>query len=381
MSSIANLLKQLVAIDSVNSSLVAGAAGEAEIAQFVAEWLASAGLSVEVVEPVLGHPSVLAHLRGAGSGPTLLLYAHMDTVGVTGMSRPHDPVIRDGRLYGRGAYDMKGGLAAIMSAAAELAAGPQLPGDIWLMAVADEEYGSMGATAALARLAELGVSIDEAIVTEPTDLQIGVAHRGFGCATITTHGRAAHTSRRGEGIDAIAHMGRVVVAIEQLDQTLQQRAPHPLLGHGAVLASLIAGGNELFTYPAQCQIELVRRTLPGESAATMAAELELLLAKQRAADPRFSATLHMQLYRPPLETPADAPIVVALDAAAQSTLGHRPILVGASFWTDAALIAATGAVVVIFGPCGAGLHSDEEWVELESVQACADTLVATARMR
>lgn len=377
MSEASELLQQLVAIDSVNPSLVPGAAGEGALAQFVARWLVGAGVEIEIVEPTPGRPSVLGRVRGFGGGRSLMLYAHLDTVGVDGMAQPHQPVVRENRLYGRGAYDMKGGLATIMLAAARAARGPRLPGDVWLMAVADEEHSSLGAEAVLARLNELKARVDGGIVTEPTDMKLCLAQRGFAWATVTTHGRAAHTSRRGEGVDAIAHMGRVVVALEQLDRELQARPAHPLLGHGSVVASLIRGGSELFTYPAHCEIELVRRTLPGETDATVRAELQHVLAGLSETEPHFSGKAVLRLYRAPLEIPAASPIVQTLGDVAERVLGERPPLAGATFWTDVALLAEAGIPSVIFGPVGAGLHSTVEWVDLPSLEACAE-IVARA---
>src|SRR6266571_4088065 len=185
MNEIASLLGELVAIDSINPDLVPGGAGEAAIARFVAHWLERAGLAVEIDEPVPGRPSVVAIARGTGGGHSLMLNAHMDTVGVAGMERPHDPVVQGSRLYGRGAFDMKGGLAAIMFAAAT-AKNQQLRGDVILTAVSDEEYASMGTASIVKRW-----HADAAIVTEPTGLEICIAHKGFIWLEIETRGIAA----------------------------------------------------------------------------------------------------------------------------------------------------------------------------------------------
>ncbi len=379
MTSVQDLLTRLVAIDSRNPALVPGAPGEPQIAHAVAGFLRDAGLDVELVEPQPGRPSVLGRLPGAGDGPTLLLNAHTDTVGFGAMETPLTPRVEQGRLYGRGAYDMKGGLVAVLLAAAELARGPRLRGDLIVTAVADEEHASLGTAAALAYLQSAGTQIDAAIVTEPTDLQLCVAHKGFAWATISTHGQAAHGSRRADGVDAIAHMGRVLVAFEQLDVELQARPAHPLLGHGSLHASLIEGGSELSTYPARCTLQIEWRTLPGETADSVAGEIETLLNRLRAADLRFHAEAELTLFRPPLETAADAPIVAALAATAGQILGAAPPLVGASFWMDSALLGAAGIPTAIFGPRGAGLHADVEWVDLASVEACSDVLVAAAQ--
>jgi acetylornithine deacetylase len=379
MISTTDLLAQLVAIDSRNPQLDPLGPGEAAIAAAVAAYLRAAGLDVTLLEPAPGRPTVLARLPGAGDGPALLLNAHLDTVGFGGMAAPIAPRIEDGRLYGRGAYDMKGGLAAVLAAAAQLAQGQPLRGDLIITAVADEEHASIGTEAAIAHLHDTGTRVDAAIVTEPTDLQLCVAHKGFAWAGVTTHGRAGHGSRRADGIDAIAHMGRVLVALERLDAQLQERAAHPLLGHGSLHASLIGGGSELSTYPARCQLDFERRTLPGETAESVAAELQDILNELSGQDPRFSATAELTLFRPPLETSLDQPIVVALARAGQQITGQPLPISGATFWMDAALLGAAGIPTAIFGPRGAGLHADVEWVDLASVQACADVLVATAR--
>jgi len=376
---VADLLARLVAIDSRNPVLAPGAPGEAAIATAVADFLSAAGLEVAWVAPQPDRPSVVGRLRGTGGGLALLLNGHLDTVGFGGMADPTTPRTENGRLYGRGAYDMKGGLAAILHAAAALGQGPRLRGDLIVTAVADEEHGSLGTEAVLAHLRPQAAAISGAIVTEPTDLQICVAHKGFAWATFTTQGRAAHGSRRADGIDAIAHMGRVLVALERLDAALQERLAHPLLGHSSLHASLIAGGTELSTYPAHCELQVERRTLPGETPAAVTAEFAAIVDAQHAADPHFDGTVTVTFTRPPLETPVDSPIVQALTAAATSTLGTAPPLVGATFWMDAALLGAAGIPSIAFGPRGAGLHSDDEWVDLASVAACAATLVMTAR--
>ncbi|MEO7909107.1 MAG: M20/M25/M40 family metallo-hydrolase [Roseiflexaceae bacterium] len=374
-----DLLAQLVAIDSRNPLLDAQGPGEVTIAAAVAAYLRSAGLDVTLVETVPGRPSVIARLCGTGDRPALLLNAHLDTVGFGAMAAPLVPRIEDGRLYGRGAYDMKGGLAAMLAAAAQLAQSPPLRGDLIITAVADEEHASIGTESVIVHLRDAGVRVDAAIVTEPTDLQLCVAHKGFAWAGITSHGRAAHGSRRADGVDAIAHMGRVLAALERLDAQLQERQAHPLLGHGSLHAALISGGSELSTYPARCRLDLERRTLPGETAESVVAELEAIVHELSAHDSHFSAAAELTLFRPPLETGLDQPIVVALARAGQQTIGQPLPIIGATFWMDAALLGAAGIPTAIFGPRGAGLHADVEWVDLASVQACADVLVATAR--
>ena len=266
-SSLTELAAELVRIDSVNPDLVPGGAGEGELARFVAEWLADAGLEVEVEEVAPGRPNVVGRARGTGGGPTLLLNAHMDTVGYEGMEAPLEPRVENGRLYGRGAYDMKGSLAAIMVAGAE-AVRASLRGDVLVAAVADEEVYSIGAEA-VAR----GCRADAAIVAEPTELRVVVAHKGFVWMEVETTGRAAHGSRPDLGEDAIVAMGHVLTGLGALAETLLANPSHPLLGSGSVHASVIRGGVELSTYPESCVLALERRTVPGETVELVEAQI------------------------------------------------------------------------------------------------------------
>ncbi len=369
----ARLLADLVAIDSVNPALVPGAAGEAEIAAYVTAWLHEHGLAVTVIDEPRGRPSVVGVARGSGGGASLMLNAHTDTVGVAGMTRPHEPDLREGRLYGRGAYDMKGGLAAILIAGATAAADGGLRGDVVVTAVADEEHASEGVQAVLRRF-----GADACVVTEPTHLRACVAHKGFVWAELETRGRAAHGSRPDLGVDAIAGMGPVLAEIAALQGRLEA-APHPLLGPASLHASLIAGGQELSSYPDRCVLGIERRTLPGERIEDVAGELEGLLACARAADPRLATELRMGLSRDPFEVAPDAEIVRVLRSAGESVLGAAPDVVGDHPWMDAAFTAAAGIPTVVFGPGGAGAHAVEEFGDVRSVEQCAAVLAETAR--
>ncbi len=365
------LVSQLVAIDSINPDLAPGSAGEAAIARFVAQWLEEWGFEVAWEEPVPGRPSVVGVARGSGGGRSLLLNAHIDTVGVTGMEHPHEPRIEGNRLYGRGAYDMKGGLAAILLAAAR-AKQRGLRGDLLVTAVADEEYASLGTDAVVKRW-----RADAAIVTEATALSLCLAHKGFVWLEVEVTGRAAHGSRPDLGVDAIVQMGKVLVGLEQAQQTLAARPAHPLLGHGSLHASLIAGGQELSSYPERCVLSIERRTLPEETPEMALAEIQRVLEPLAAADPTFAATARVTLARPGYEIPPDAPIARAVRSAAAARLGAEPEDCGAAWWMDSAILGAAGIPTVIFGPAGAGAHAAVEWVDLDSVERCADVLAET----
>ena len=365
------LLRDLVAVDSVNPSLVPGGAGESEIAAFVAAWARDAGLEATVLEGTPGRPSVLVRARGRGGGRTLLLCGHIDTVTAEGMRDPHVPRVDGDRLYGRGAYDMKAGVAAALLACREAAA-MGLAGDVVVAAVADEEHESLGVREVL----EV-VDADAAVVTEPTELALAVAHKGFVWAEIEVRGRAAHGSRPHLGVDAIVKAGPVLAALGELDAALGERE-HPLLGRGSVHASLIEGGEELSSYPARCVLKLERRTLPGETAAAVEAELAELLERCRAADPELDATARTLLVREPFEVPADGELVATVRDAAAEALGEPPPVGGVSYWADSAFIAAAGIPTVLFGPAGEGAHAAEEWVSVSSTEAVARTLAGVA---
>src|SRR3989442_1301602 len=365
---IESLISELVAIESVNPDLVASGSGETAIAQFVASWLRDAGLDVEIVEPVPGRPSVVGVLRGSGGGPSLMLNAHVDTVGAGGMADAFSPVVRDGRVYGRGAYDMKASLAAIMITARE-AASLRLKGDLIITAVADEEVASLGTSAVIERY-----RADAAIVTEPTELRLCLAHKGCVWLEVETTGVAAHGSRADLGVDAIANMGQVLTGVLDLNERLRSGARHPLLGTGSIHASLIEGGQEMSTYPARCVAKLERRTIPGEKLFPIYGEVHgeagewgpLILEGDQV-------TARVLLERAPSELPPDHPVSkVVAEAAGQ------PDIIGVAYWMDMALTNAAGIPTVAYGPIGQGAHADVEWVDLASVEKCVDVYLKAA---
>ncbi len=373
MSELAALLGRLVEIDSVNPDLVPGGAGEGEIARFVAEWLERAGLDVTLQESAPGRPNVIGRVRGNGGGKSLMFNAHMDTVGLGGEDGGLRARVEGDRLYGRGAYDMKGSLAAMMLAGAALARRPA-GGDVLITAVTDEEYASIG-TEAIAR----DHTADAAIVTEPTDLELCLAHKGFVWAEIETRGVAAHGSRPDDGVDAIAKMGRVLVELEALDLALRGGRRHPRVETASVHASLIEGGIELSTYPDRCMVQIERRTIPGESVADVRMELERILERAKLRDPQFQAEARIGLTREPFEIGEDEPIVQQLSRVAERIAGEARVMSGTTGWMDSALLAAAGIPTVIYGPAGDGAHAAAKWVSLASADTCRQVYEAVAR--
>jgi acetylornithine deacetylase len=365
------LLKDLIAVDSINPSLVPGAAGEAAVARTIAEAMRGMGLTVETQDAAPGRPNVVGTLHGRVPGRSLMFCGHIDTVGVSGMARPFDPAEKDGKIFGRGSQDMKGGVAAMIDAARVVAeSGGLAAGKLVIACVVDEEHASIGADALVTKW-----RTDAAVVTEPTDLQVAIAHKGFEWVEIETEGRAAHGSRPREGRDAIRLMGRVLNGLDQLDRSLQARPPHSLLGTASLHASLIEGGRELSSYPDRCHLQMERRTVPGEAPGAAAREVDDLLARLRSEDADFKAVSKAMFARSPYEIAAGHELPQAMVRAA----GGQAATIGMSFWTDAAILGDAGIPSILYGPTGAGLHSVEEWVDAKSVLACRDALVNLTR--
>jgi acetylornithine deacetylase len=365
-------LADLVRINSINPTLAAGGGGEAEIGDYVATALGSLGLDVCKLESEPGRISVVGILRGTnttrqggganedGGAKSLMLNAHYDTVGIEGMDEPFSAAVRDGKMFGRGSYDMKGSLAAQMAAVKAIVdSGTRLRGDLVIAAVADEEYGSIGTQDVIRH-----IKTDAAIVTEPTAVRICLAHKGYLWIEVETVGRAAHGSKFESGIDANMMMGRFLNKLDNLEIDLRARPPHPLVGPPSLHAAMIRGGEGLSTYAASCKLQIERRTIPGETEAQVIAELKAIAG---------NAAVRSYFVRDPFEIARDAEIVQALHRAVPDAefIGDTP-------WMDAALLQAAGIETVVIGPAGGGAHAAVEWVELESVVQVAEILANTA---
>lgn len=366
-------LRDLVQINSINPVLAEGGVGESLAADWLANICTDLGYEVQMQETAPGRPNVIARRRGTAiDAPSLLLTGHTDTVSTQNMQDdPYDARVEGGRLYGRGALDMKGGLAAILGAAAALRS-VALPGDLVLGFVTDEEYASIG-TDALVR----AVQPDAAILTEPTNDEIVIAHKGFAWLTLTTQGRAAHGSLYGSGVDAIAHMGRLLSAMEELEIEVFPQKTHDLLGRASVHASMIMGGLGLSTYPDRCRLEVEHRLLPDETAEDVIALWESIIARERRADETFDATVEVDFTRPGYEIPRDAPIVQTLHQSYKQVTRLDPHYSGMYAWLDSAILGRAGIPTVIYGPTGEGAHAAVEYVELDSVYRCAAVIAET----
>jgi acetylornithine deacetylase len=263
---------------------------------------------------------------------------------------------------------MKGGIAAMMVAAADAATKPHA-GDIMLALVADEEYGSAGTEEVLRSF-----TADAAIVIEPSHLEVTLAHRGFAWFDVTVDGVAAHGSRPDLGIDAIAKAGYFLVELDRWAAALAAGPAHPVLGPGSVHASLIGGGEELSSYPAVCTVSIERRTVPGENADTVEAELRRILDGIRSRQPEFSYRIARGLERQPFQASDSEPIVQATLATVERVTGRPAVRRGEPFWTDCALLADAGIPCLLFGVDGGGAHAATEWVTLDSLETVTRVL-------
>ena len=365
-----SLLSSLVSIPSVNPLIAPDeGAGEVEIAAFAAEWLTARGVKAWVDEIAPGRSNTVAEV-GPGNGPTLVLCAHLDTVGTTGMARPpFEGAVEGARVYGRGAYDMKGSVAAIMTTLARLAAKRSLTrGRVMAALVADEEHGSLGAFDFVRRY-----RADACIVTEPADDILVLAHKGFAWVDVVTSGTAAHGSRWDLGVSAIGRMAPIISALERFDREELRRRTHPLVGAASMHCAMVSGGSGLSTYAAECRLQVERRTLPGETPAQVDAELKAIV---NAIDP--TAQVSLTFSRDPSVVSPDAPIARCVREAVTHVTGTTPRDGGVGFWMDAAVFSAAGVPTVNYGPLGAGAHAAVEWVDIPSVERLTDVLTTAA---
>lgn len=361
---VASLTQALVQIDSSNSSLgQAGGPGEAAVAHYIAAWFERRDIETHWIEPTPRRPSVVGVVRGSGGGKDLMFNGHIDTVTLSGYEGdPLSGEIRDGRVYGRGAADMKGGIAAAMLALVR-ARSRGLRGDLIFAGVADEEANSLGTEDIL----RAGWTADAAIVNEPTDMEIMTAHKGFVWLDVDIHGVASHGSRADLGVDAICKAGYVLVELDKLAQKLRRQAMASSVLTPTVHASLIRGGEEQSSYPATCKIQIEWRTIAGDTETTVREEISALLDRVAHEVPDLKYSIHTTFSRSPFELPRDHPFVGLVSRTVANELDSTAETTRQPYWTDCALLADAGIPAMLFGPCGEGLHAKTEWVEIESV--------------
>jgi len=367
---VVGLLEDMVATNSVNPTLGRGP-GESALSDLIYDALSSIGdLEVRRQSVADGRSNVIAVLRGSSGGRSLMLNGHMDTVGVDGMTiDPFKPFVENGRLHGRGACDMKGALAAMIGALKALVKSEsRLHGDLVFSAVVDEEYKSVG----IKKLVE-EYRADAAVVGEPTEMRVATTHKGFVWIEIEIKGKAAHGSVPEKGVDAIVHAAKVVSRVEKLQENLGTRV-HPLLGAPKIHMSTIAGGTDWSIVPEHCLLRLERRTLPGESAASVTDEIEDVLRSIKQQDANLNATCRSPYDMPPLETREDEKIVQLLQQTLVAVTGKETSIIGLPYWTDGALLAQLASIpTCIFGPGDIGVaHSADEYISVEDVLDSAE---------
>ena len=355
-----DLLSDLVSIDSVNPGLVPGAAGETRIVEALSARLRRSGFTVTVV-PAPGHsnrPSLVAVPPGPSDRPTIVLNGHLDTVGVTGMAQPFVPRSEAGRLYGRGAADMKGGVAALVAAAESLVEHRSRVRPA-LALVADEENLNLGSEAVIAALPDLGVRPEACLIAEPTDLALSRSLRGFAVIRVRFTGRAIHSSQAELGVNAVTYLGRLLQAIDG-------RASAVRAAGGDLLATAVSGGESAFVVPdrAECVVEL--RTTPDQVSADAMAEVQALL------EPEWQAEAELIAHRDGWRLDEDGP--AAELATRLGTAVGTGLTFDAPYWMEAPLWQRV-CPTLICGPSGGGLHAVDEWVDLSQVRTLTSALV------
>lgn len=369
-------LEDLIRIQSVNPFFGEDARGEGEVAGYVERRCREAGLEVHRQPVSPGRENVVAELRVGHPENALLFEAHMDTVSLGSMENPLEPTYADDRLYGRGACDTKGSLAAMLHAIEECARNPeQLSSDVVLCAAVDEERAFEGILA----FTDSDVSVAGAVVGEPTDLGIVVAHKGCARFRLTTRGKAAHTSVPHEGDNAIYRMAEVLGVMKEDVEGGLADLDHPLVGPPTIVVSTIQAGTQINIVPEECAIEVDRRVVPGEDAReVLDGILKTLQERLRGSNVRFDA--EELLLDWPLDTPPDSATTRCAQRVA-SEMGLEDRLHGVAYGSDASKLQQfKGVPSIVFGPGSiAQAHSREEWVPVEHVERAAEFYAKMAR--
>lgn len=374
-SSVVSLLKSLIRIPSVNP-IIEPARNEAQLATYIADWFRRTHkFSVTEQKVSKDRFNVVAVLPGRKDGPSLMLNGHMDTVGTSNMiTKPFDPFIENGRMHGRGSCDMKGSIAAMMSAMLSLANSNQrLDGDVVFSGVVDEEYESIGMYQLVKRFRTTA-----AIVGEPTNLNIATAHKGYAWLEIETTGRRIHGSTPEKGIDAIEKMAKIISQLETIRRK-HSRIRHRLVGTPRIHTSMISGGSDWATVPAKCTLRIERRLIPGEKPQDSVTELKQIIAECSKRDPQLKATIRLIHHADAIDVKRARHISVLQHELKSAGINGK--LVGVPYWTDAAILVTHGKIPsCLFGPGNIeNAHSPDEFVRIRDVINSVPIYVKTAQ--
>ena len=372
------LISDLVQINSINSWLISDGHGEAEIATYIENWLSP--LNIEFYREFIADRQVnlVARLPGKGGGKSLCIYAHLDTVGCElWKERAFIPRVEGDRLYGLGSADDKGhcALALLVLKSIAMQSNELLNGDLWLALLADEEGTSNGVQQFIKK-----VKPKAAIILEPNALgNIVVTHQGFGWIDIIVKGKAAHGSAPELGIDSIAYMGEVITRLHHLDYQVFAQNPHPLNGKTVFHTSMIKGGTDYATYPAECILSIEIGTQPGETINDRIQNIETIFHEIRTKFPDFSAEVNVKLARDPFKSQGCELLWNILSDETNKILGELPNAVGENAWCDAALFQQAGIPTLMMGASGENFHAPDEWVSISELIKLGDILEGTIR--
>jgi len=370
------LLKRLIRIPSVNPVIENGS-GENSIGSFIADWFRkSHEFNVYEQRVAKDRFNVIAVLPGKRNGRSLMLNGHMDTVGTSGMTtKPFAAKTERGMIHGRGACDMKGALAAMMSAALSVAkSNKQLHGDLVFTGVVDEEYKSSGTWNLIKRF-----RADAAIVGEPTGLDIATAHKGYAWLQIETFGKRAHGSVPERGVDAIEKMAKIISGIERIRHEHRRRR-HPLVGTPKIHTSTVAGGSEWSSVPGSCVLKVERRLIPGETTRDATNELNGIIRIATKQDSKIKAKVQLIYHGDAMEVKKPPHLSILQKTARHA--GAEARIIGVPYWTDAAiLVNQRGIPTCLFGPGDIAVaHSPDEYVSVNEVVKAATIYAGTAQV-
>jgi len=363
----------MVAVDSRNVTFAGRPHAERQLAEYLEGVARAWGLGTRRLAVAEGDFNLLVYYRVDEAAPWLLFESHLDTAGTEGMTiEPFAPRIEGGRIYGRGTCDTKGSGAAMLWALSRYAAEGRGPNNVALLFSVDEESGKAGVKDfADHQLAGLGWKPVGAIVGEPTELRLVVAHAGIVRWSIRTHGLAAHSADPSRGRSAISMMTRVIQAIESR-YIPHLKAKHPLVGKVQCSINMIRGGTQVNMIPDLCEIWLDRRVVPGEDPHQVLPEVERVLAALKQEAPSLAYSMSEPFIDPPLD-PAGHEAFIAFAQRALAGMGLPSEVGGVTYGTDASTLAEVGIPSVVLGPGNiAQAHTSDEWLELAQLERAAE---------